>query len=68
MATSNFEVAMEDGCVADAVVAAAPRHEDLSAIYQSLNESRQQMERLSGEVTQMNANLRMVLNQLMKTL
>jgi hypothetical protein len=52
----------------DAVVAAAPRHEDLSAIYQSLNESRQQMERLSGEVTQMNANLRMVLNQLMKTL
>lgn len=52
----------------DAVVAQAPKHEDLSVIYQSLNESRQQMERLSGEVTQMNANLRMVLNQLMKTL
>jgi hypothetical protein len=52
----------------DAIVSQAPKHEDLSAIYESLNVSRQQMERLSGEVTQMNANLRMVLSQLMKTL
>lgn len=56
----------------DALVAQAPKHEDLSTIYESLNATRQQVERLSGEVkgemTQMNANLRMVLNQLMKTL
>lgn len=56
----------------DALQAQAPKHEDLSTIYESLNATRQQVERLSGEVkgemAQMNANLRMVLNQLMKTL
>lgn len=50
----------------------APKHEDLSAIYNQLNATRQQVERLTGEVSgqmeQMNANLRMVLTQLMKTL
>ena len=56
----------------DAHATRAPKHEDLSAIYGQLNATRQQVERLTGEVKgemeQMNANLRMVLNQLMKTL
>lgn len=56
----------------DAHAARSPKHEDLGAIYGQLNATRQQVERLTGEVKgemeQMNANLRMVLNQLMKTL
>lgn len=56
----------------DAQIRQAPKHEDLGAIYDQLNATRQQVERLAGEVSgqmeQMNANLRLVLNQMMKTL
>ncbi|MFM2056063.1 MAG: hypothetical protein RLY71_448 [Pseudomonadota bacterium] len=69
---SSFEQRLHDQALRierlDSHAASAPKHEDLAAIYTQLNATRQQVERLAGEMDQMNANLRLMLNQLMKTL
>lgn len=56
----------------DAEARRAPKHEDLGAIYDQLNATRQQVERLSGEMSgqleQINTNMRLLLSQMMKTL
>lgn len=66
---SRFERRLHDQALRierlDSHAASAPKHEDLAAIYSQLNATRQQVERLAGEMDQMNANLRLMLNQLM---
>lgn len=56
----------------DAEARRAPKHEDLGSIYDQLNATRQQVERLSGEMSgqleQINTNMRLLLSQMMKTL
>lgn len=41
-----------------------PTHDDLGKVYRELNETAQQVSRLTGEISQMNDNLRMLLHNM----
>ena len=41
-----------------------PTHDDLGKLYRELNETAQQVSRLTGEISQMNDNLRMLLHNM----
>lgn len=44
----------------------APTHQDLGDVYGEVNTTRHLVERLAGEMEQMNANLRLLLQQLVQ--
>lgn len=45
----------------------APTHQDLGDVYGEINATRHLVERLAGEMEQMNSNLRLMLQQLVQT-
>ncbi|MDD2811057.1 DUF2730 family protein [Rhodoferax sp.] len=48
----------------EATLRVVPTHDDLGKLYRELNETTQQVSRLSGEISQMNDNLRMLLHHM----
>ncbi len=48
----------------EATLKVVPTHDDLGKLYRELNETTQQVSRLSGEISQMNDNLRMLLHNM----
>ena len=63
-ASANFANHADRLSRIEATLKVVPTHDDLGKLQRELNETTQQVSRLSGEISQMNDNLRMLLHHM----